>query len=63
MRTILWGKYSFWKMIVSGVPQRSVLAPVIFLVKISNINDNIRAASYMNVVVDYTKIRATGDEN
>ncbi len=57
MRTILRGKYSSWKEVTSGVPQGSVLAPIMFLVYINDINDNIGSENYMNMFVDDAKIQ------
>ncbi len=57
MRTILRGKYSSWKEVTSGVPQGSVLAPIMFLVYINDINDNIGSESYMNMFADDATIQ------
>ncbi len=57
MRTILRGKYSSWKEVTSGVPQGSVLTPIMFLVCINDINDSIVGESYMNMFADDAKIQ------
>ncbi len=57
MRTVLRGKYSTWKEVTSGVPQGSVLAPIMFLVYINTIKDNIGNESYMNMFADDAKIQ------
>ncbi len=57
MRTILRGKYSSWKEVTSGVPQGSVLAPIMFLVFINDINDNIGSEGYMNMFADDAKMQ------
>ena len=57
MRTVLRGKHSSWKELTSGVPQGSVLAPIMFLVYINDINDNIGNESYMNMFADDAKIQ------
>ena len=59
MRTILRGKYSSWREVTSGVPQGSVLPPIMFLVYISHINDNISTESYLNMFADDVKIQKT----
>ena len=59
MRTILRGKYSSSREVTSGVPQGSVLAPIMFLVYINYINDNISTESYLNMFADDAKIQKT----
>ena len=59
MRTILRGKYSSSREVTSGVPQGSVLAPIMFLVYINDINDNISTESYLNMFADDAKIQKT----
>ncbi len=55
MRTVLRGKYSTWKEVTCVVPQGSVLAPIMFLVYINDIKDNIGNESYMNMLADNAK--------
>ena len=57
MRTILRGKYSSWLDVTSGVPQGSVLAPVMFLIYINDIQENITEGSYINMFADDAKIQ------
>ncbi len=57
MRTTLRGQFSSWKEVTSGVPQGSVLALIMFLVYINDINDDIGNESYMNMFADDAKIQ------
>ncbi len=56
-RTILRGKYSSWREVMNGVPQGSWLLPIMFLVYINDMNDNIGTASYLNMFADDAKCR------
>ena len=61
-RVVLNGKCSDWAAVTSGVPQGSVLGPVLFLVYINDIDKNI--TSHILKFADDTKIfRATSNEN
>ena len=59
MRTVLRGRYSSWLEITSGVPQGSVLAPVMFLVYINDLQENVGENSYINMFADDAKIQKT----
>ena len=53
-RVILNGQYSDWKWVLSGVPQGSVLGPLLFVLYINNIDEHI--ASKILKFADDTKI-------
>ena len=54
MRTVIRDQESSWKKVISGAPQGTVLAPVMFAVYI---NDMIKGVdSYMNMFADDAKI-------
>ena len=53
-RVVLNGTTSDWKMVSAGVPQGSVLGPLLFLVYINDLTDNIR--SQMRLFADDSSI-------
>ena len=54
MRTIVKGKKSEWRKVTSGVPQGSVLGPIMFLIYVNDMTVGI--SSYMNMFADDAKI-------
>ncbi len=55
MRAVIRGNVSDWRNVTSGVPQGSVLAPVMFIVYINDLPVGIQ--NYMNMFADDAKIR------
>ena len=54
MKTMVRGVSSEWAEVVSGVPQGSVLAPLMFLIYINDLPDGVR--SYVNMFADDAKM-------
>ena len=54
MRTVIKDKMSSWAEVTSGVPQGSVLAPIMFLTYVNDMMDGVR--SYASMFADDTKI-------
>ncbi len=54
MRTVTRNNKSNWKEVTSGVPQGSVLAPIMFAVYINDMAEGV--TSYMNTFADDAKI-------
>ncbi len=54
MRTVLKDQKSSWREVISGVPQGSVLAPIMFAVYINDMTECVN--SYMSLFVDDAKL-------
>ena len=64
MCTVIRGEHSEWEQVTSGVPQGSVLAPIMFIVFMNDLGTNISQESYINMFADDAKIlRRITDEN
>ena len=55
MRTVIKGQKSTWKKVLSGVPQGSVLAPIMFAIYINDLPQGVN--SYMSLFADDAKIQ------
>ena len=53
-RVVVNGKLSFWSLVLSGIPQGSVLGPILFVIFINDLLDHIRGT--VKIFADDTKI-------
>ena len=54
MRTVIRNRKSSWRQVVSGVPQGSVLAPVMFAIYVNDMTEGV--SSYMSLFADDAKL-------
>lgn len=54
-RVVIGGKYSDWTEVVSGVPQGSVLGPLLFLIFINDIDEAVKLIDLIKKFADDTK--------
>ena len=54
MRTVIRDNYSSWSGVTSGVPQGSVLAPIMFQIYINDMQEGLN--SYINLLADDAKL-------
>ena len=54
MRTVVKGEKSEWKELKSGIPQGSVLAPIMFLVYVNDMPEGV--SSYISLFADDVKL-------
>ena len=57
MRTVIRGTASENREVTSGVPQGSVLAPIMFIVYVNDLGENLSKYSYINMFADDAKIQ------
>ena len=66
-RVVLNGEFSDWMEVLSGVPQGSVLAPLLFIIFINDLDLEAAAADLISKFADDTKVgvyvRGEGDRN
>ena len=60
-RVVINGEYSDWVAVLSGVPQGSVLGPLLFLIYINNLDDEVKVRT--KKFADDTKIYAKAKTN
>lgn len=63
MSTLIRGKHYTWRRVTSGVPQVSVLVPIMFTILINDLWSNISAGNYLNKIADDAKKKTTSHAN
>ena len=61
-RVVINGKASSWAEVLSGVPQGSVLGPLLFLVFINDIDEAVSKLDLIRKFADDTKLWAEGED-
>ena len=63
-RVVVGGKVSNWKSVLSGVPQGLVLEPLLFLIYINDLDDNITSnvLKYADDTKVFRKVNTDGDK-
>ena len=62
-RVVVDGEVSNWKSILSGVPQVSVLGPILFIIYINDLDDDItsKVLMFADDTIVFTKIKSDAD--
>ncbi len=55
-RVVLNGKFSSWEDVLSGVPQGSVLGPLLFMIFINNIDEVVKKIDIIKKFAEDTKL-------
>jgi len=63
LRVVLNGQFSDWRHVLSGVPQRSVLGPLLYLIYINDIDKSVggKILKFADDTKTYNKIRSDDD--
>ena len=63
-RVVVDGEVSNWKSVLSGVPQGSVLGPILFLIYINDLDDNIKSnvLKFADDTKLFRKVNTDGDK-
>ena len=63
-RVVVYGEVSNWKSVLSGVPQGSVLGPLLFLIYINDLDDNIisNVLKFADDAKVFRKVNTNGDK-
>ena len=62
-RVVVYGEVSNWKAVLSGVPQGSVLGPILFLIYINDLDDDItsKVLKFADDTKVFRKIKSDAD--
>ena len=46
------GKYSSWESVISGIPQGTILGPILFIIYINDLPDKVEGRAMMSLYAD-----------
>ena len=61
-RVVIDGDFSNWKSLLSGIPQGSVLGPLLFLIYTNYLDDNITSTVFVDVTKVFRKVNTDDDK-
>ena len=53
------GKYSSWESVISGIPQGTILGPILFIIYINDLPDKVEGRAMMSLYADDAKLYRT----